>query len=483
MYVSTMTLLVADWWCRFRANRSVLVSKQTEGQAAKLINDKVRVPYLYLPKWLQATVPLDDAPQNIIRYPRNAVGGGGSYIEAVAENAATGALRGSTITIAIVDEAAFQEETDEIIDSALPAASRVWAVSSPFLGTRGGTTFKELLDAPETEPKTELCSGFVLSRAGEWTRLILDVHADPSKDDAWVEKERARYRDPRKFRREVLRDWTSAAGTPFYPEWSDHGGEASHVRPATGLLVDQPIVRGWDFGQRYPACVWLQYDPAARRVWYLRELMLSGIPGATFRDIVLCLSGQLPLDELSLYARQWVRQVEADSGMEAPWFAAGPRPIQYLDWGGHEALQERAEVAEDSEERSSAQILASRGIDLQINYGAVRSGHLIMRDLLCTQPDGMPGAWFDPHCRNLIKGLAGHITYAAPTPANPIQEKIRKDGFYSNLHEAALYPLPSLVPLKGHETVVSKPVIGAKLLTPEEFAREDQPDFGWTPPY
>jgi hypothetical protein len=332
--------------------------------------------------------------------------------------------------------------------------------------------------------ETDLYPGLHFRRYGEWVILGLDHWADPDKDAAWVEAERGRYRDQRKFRREILRDWSSAAGTPFYPEWADHGGHETHVRRATGLLAGAPLVRGWDFGQRYPACVWLQYDPAARRVWYLRELMLANIPGPTFADIVLCLSGQLPFESLSTYARQILRQVEADSGLEAPWFGGpGVAPIPFLDWGGHEALQQRAEVAEDSEERSSAQILEARGVYLETNYGAVRSGHQIMRDLLCVADDGQPGAWFDPACRILIQGVAGNITYAAPTPSNPIQEKIRKDGYFDHLHEAALYPLPSLVPLKGHKAVLARPTLGAKLLSPEEFAKEDRSDFGWTPPY
>jgi hypothetical protein len=483
MYVSTATLLVMDWWCRFRAHRSMVVSKLTEEQATKLINDKVRTTHTGLPKWVQAVLPQDDAPMRVIHYPKNTVGGGASQIEAVAQNAATGAVRGGTITIILIDEAAFQDETDEIIDSAMPAATRVWAVSSPYLGTRGGVTFKELLDVPATEPDEELHRGLVLSRAGEWSRLALDYFADPAKDAEWLAGERKRYRDERKFRRENLRDWTSAAGTPFYPEWGDHGGEAAHVREAPGLLRGQPIVRGWDFGQVHPACVWMQYDPAARRLWFLRELMLTNIPGPSFCDIVLCLSGQLSPDDLSIYARQWVRQIEADTGLEAPWFAqTGATPIQFLDWAGHEALQERAEVAEDSEERSSAQILAARGVYLETNYGAVRSGHQIMRDLLCAQEDGQPGAFFDPACRILIKGISGHITYANPTPSNPVQEKIRKDGYYDHLHEAALYPLPSLVPMSGHKPVLSRPALGAKLVTPEEFARQQDASFGWSPP-
>jgi hypothetical protein len=493
MYVSTIILAVLDWWCRFRPNRSMVVSKITEQQAVKLINDKIRDGVeANLPKWVRAVLPQDDAPAGIIRYPKNTAGGGGSTIEAVAENAAKGAVRGGTISIMMLDEAAFQDETGDIIAAAMPAAVRVWVPSSPYLGTAGGTTFYDLVHPEERDtnggrarvlPTSHPCPGLEVVEDGEWTVARLDYFADPERDAEWLEKERLRSRDKRAFRREYLRDWSSAAGTPFYPEWSDHGGHETHVRAATGLLKNQPIIRGWDFGQRYPACVWMQYDPTARRVWFLRELMIQYIPGATFRDIVLCLSGQIALDDLSAYARQWVRNVEMASGLEAPWFNGGATPTQYIDWGGHEALQERAEVAEDSEERSSAQILASRGIELETNYGAVRSGHLIMRDLLCLQADGQPGAYFDPACRNLIKGVAGEITYAAPTPANPIQEKIRKDGFYSNLHEAALYPLPSLVPLKGHEAVVSRPALGAKLVSPEEFARQQAESFGWTPPY
>ncbi len=458
MYVSTVTLLLMDWWCRFRPSRRFLVSKSKEEEATELINDKVRSVHGRLPAWIQRAVPQDPRPAVKINYPANQFGGGESYILGVAMNADEGAMRGGTATEVLVDEAAFQENTDELIASARAMAKRIWVCSSPYLGTAGGTTMRGILDynAEHGHPEPTV---FTLSKGiagmglrisqneAGWTILTVDYDADPSHNEAWL-LEAQKGISARKFRREIMRDWSSAAGQPFYPEWADTGGRLTHVKAAPGLMAGQPVYRGWDFGVRNPACVWLQYDPTRRRVWYLRELNLQGIGTHAFADLVAYFSGQLGEDQLTPYVKQWVRNLQTDPRYAEPFFRPRPgQPIEFSDFSGHEATQPRAEVADETAEKTSADILASKGIYLNIQYGAVRSGHELMRTLLKPQPDGWPGGLFDPHCRLLIEGMNGGLTYKRPTLDNPFSEEIKKDGKFSHIHEAALYPLPSIVSL------------------------------------
>jgi hypothetical protein len=493
MMVSTVIILLMDWWCRFRRGRRFIVSKVKEEDAAELINDKARYIELGLPQWVRDAVPQESTPRNIINYPRNAQGGGSSVILAVAQNAHEGTLRGGTATAVLIDEAAFVDMTSELIAAARPMGGRIWMVSSPYLGTRGGVTFRNIItqdlhpgDAMDGRDHegVQIMPGMRLRRTSKgWSVISLDHYADPRKDDVWAEKEAKGYDDHRQYLREIKRDWGSAAGTPFYPQWAYHGGRATHVRSAPGLLAGMPIVRGWDFGQRNPACVWMQYDPERRRLWYLRELSLQGLSTHTFRDLVLFYSGQLAEDQMTGTVRQWVQSLTSlpnDARFRDPFFRGTPRaPIRFLDWSGHEALQERAEVAEDSDERTSARILDARGIDLQIQYGAVTSGHQIVRELMAERPDGWPGLLCDPYCALLVDGFDGQLTYKKGTPGNPAPEEIQKDQIYSHVHEAALYPVPSLVGLEQEKALRLGNVLTAEPLPLEELRAEDL-SLGWS---
>jgi hypothetical protein len=461
MYVSTVIIALMDWWCRFRPHRRFLVSKVKEEDAIELINDKARGIEDGLPMWVRRALPQDPRPAAKINYPKNVIGGGGSYILGVAQNVAESSARGGTATAILVDEAAFQDSTDEIIDGARPMASRIWVVSSPYLGTPGGVTMKKILDygldgQGERGEEVELIHGLkvrVTPQPHGWTIASLDWDADPSHDEAWLEAARGGYTDPRKFRREILRDWASAAGLPFYPEWSDTGGDDAHIKRAPGIMPGVPVVRGWDFGVRNPACIWLQYDRPRRRVWYLRELSLQGIGTYAFADLVLYFSGQLGEDQLTPYVRQWVRNLSTDPRYREPFFKPLPNnPIDFLDWAGHEATQERAEVADENADKSSADILAAKGIELSIQYGAVRSGHEIMRELMRVRADGWSGCLVDPHCKLFAQGLGGGITFKKGTAENPYSEEVRKDGVFSHIHEAGLYPLSALIELPDGET-------------------------------
>lgn len=289
-----------------------------------------------------------------------------------------------------------------------------------------------------------------------WCAVGLDYYADPRKGPEWLREQR-KGMDHRLFLREIMRDWGSAAGNPFYPEYQLHGGDKTHVRRCPGLLQGQPVLRGWDFGERHPACVWAQYDPTGRRIWVLRELMLPEQDAyfniRTFRDLVLFLSGELPFIECGQAVRDLITRLENDDHygkLPMPWFRnEGAVPIQWLDFSGTEANQPAGAVAQDSLEQTKADVLAGRGVYLTQQYGAVRSGADLMRDLLALGADGWSNCLIDPACPIVRDALKTHVTYETGTPQRPEREIPRKDGFYEHLHEALLYTLPSVVPVAG----------------------------------
>lgn len=91
--------------------------------------------------------------------------------------------------------------------------------------------------------------------------LVVRVHysADPDRDDAWVEEFSKGYRggvEGRDWRRELEIDFGAYEGEPVYPQF-DGFGSIKQVAYNPHL----PLWRGWDFGYRNPAVVFLQLWP------------------------------------------------------------------------------------------------------------------------------------------------------------------------------------------------------------------------------
>lgn len=134
MMISTATLQFAHWDCLFHRGRRWLLSKRTEDEAAEMLTDKVRYPYSNAPGWLREALPVLDRPYTRVIYPATS-----SYILAVAENVAGSEARGGTASGVIVDEAAFQSSTEEIVAAVAPMASKLVLVTTANLGNPGAT--------------------------------------------------------------------------------------------------------------------------------------------------------------------------------------------------------------------------------------------------------------------------------------------------------------------------------------------------------
>lgn len=215
----------------------------------------------------------------------------------------------------------------------------------------------------------ELTYGVNLEKRGEWSVVHIDYWADPRKREAdWAVRMRARLGEQR-FRREILRDWTVAAGEPYFLEVAND--PMGYVFEPT-FLMDAPIYVGLDFGRRHPAACWLQHDQKADRIFVLREWMPAQIDAHSFRDVVLWLSGAIPYEQLQPYAKAWADRLNRDPSFpKVPFFPMRSQANELRYWAGHEANMERAEVAAESEERSTAEIWKAAGIPLGVYAVAV----------------------------------------------------------------------------------------------------------------
>lgn len=286
--------------------------------------------------------------------------------------------------------------------------------------------------------------------------VTLMSSADPEKDtEEWLNQRRAEQPDDVAFRREFLLDWTSAEGNPFFPEFAEKASD--YVQPH---VVDplKPVIRGWDFGRRKPACVWMQEQEG--QVVVLYSLIGDDIDIHSFRDLVMFLSAE-PM-RVDLETTDVNLELEVLKGRPAalrhlreimdrrPWWPEGdPDKIQYNvpilppgltfeDYSSYEAYQKQAFDTEAGE-KSSAEVLSSRGIHIRWLQKPESYGDNIIRRLMLKMPDGRYGLSISPMAPDLIVGLGGALTYAPSTTANPRPDKVRDDNYYINVYDAFRY--------------------------------------------
>jgi hypothetical protein len=140
MIVSTTLMLLADWIARFHQNRNILVSKQKEGEAETLIREKLRSVHSRLPQWLQEASPASKTPANMVTYDQTQ-----STLRGVAQNFAIGEARGTTASVVLIDEAAFQDLAASMIDAVAAMSARLWVVTTPRVVGAGAVAVRRLL--------------------------------------------------------------------------------------------------------------------------------------------------------------------------------------------------------------------------------------------------------------------------------------------------------------------------------------------------
>lgn len=143
MIITTTTMLALRWWAAKEEGRKFLISKRIAKEAEKLLKQKVRDVQMRMPEWMREdeTWWISPKPLSTIRFANS------SEMEAVAQNVAAGAGRGSTATKIFVDEAAFQAMFGEIWAATEPMAGGLIGVSTPNNdGSQGAIAWNELLD-------------------------------------------------------------------------------------------------------------------------------------------------------------------------------------------------------------------------------------------------------------------------------------------------------------------------------------------------
>lgn len=318
-------------------------------------------------------------------------------------------------------------------------------------------------------------------RAGKKGNLVIEIdyRCNPAKDAAWAAKKKASYPSDMHWRREMERDWLTTAGAAYYPDFMER--PQLYIWPCKQLL-DAPIVRGWDPGDRGASCVLSQYDPIMDRLFIIREVLLRGCETHDLRDLVLYLCGQLPFEELARRDRvPALRYVEAlnadpDPRLHTPWFEPHPIP-HFVDFGGHEMNDWSVRPEKASEKWTHGRILAEGGVHVSWTYRGPAARSSIFRRLMKIRPDGHPGLIVDPVCRVLIRGFAGALCFKKGTVNDPEPEAPQKDGTHDHVHDAAGYGATNVVPEAEPEHIRD-----GRVIVPDQSSPERSADYR-TPPW
>ncbi|MBI5683586.1 MAG: hypothetical protein HZC54_00765 [Verrucomicrobia bacterium] len=175
-------------------------------------------------------------------------------------------MRSETWTHGYLDEAEFYPTASELIHSLLPSCANLAVVSSPngdtFVNRLGYSTDIENPIAPLDKPKkTRLMKGMEVWDRYGFHHIEVHYSADPDKNPetkagkAWYARERQRYPDSKKWRREMELDSTVAAGLPVYADTE------LIVRAPQAYRPTLPLFCGRDFGFANPYAVFFQVEP------------------------------------------------------------------------------------------------------------------------------------------------------------------------------------------------------------------------------
>ena len=275
--------------------------------------------------------------------------------------------------------------------------------------------------------------------------VSVSIHfsSDPDKNTMeWAQARRRAMPDEPAYLQEYEISWTSGGGNPVFSEFSNN--PRRYVTADVKLRPELPVIRGWDFGPRNPACVWMQVHDG--QVVVLREFCPIDIDIHSLSQVVRFLSGSE--QELTLpRANQWVEMLK----MRQAWYPEGdpdrrPYPIpwwpeigvRFEDYSGPEAYR-TTEFESTKGERSSADVLANDGIEISWNATPVTYGENIIRRLLLDMEDDRPGLLIHPSCTTLIEAMAGALTWKKPTKTEPRPTTIARTPGYIDVYDAFRY--------------------------------------------
>ncbi len=189
--ISTLCAAYALWLCVFQKTINVLVIATKQDTAKGLIR-KIRIMVENLPAWLMM-------PEVTALSTKNVEFSNGSKITAIPTSPDAG--RGESVTLLIIDEAAYIEDFDDLwagLQPTLTHGGKAIVLSSP---AGAGGLFHQLWTKAD-------------SKENDFFPIKLMWWVHPDHDQAWFEKECRRLNnDPKKIAYELMCDFSSSGET------------------------------------------------------------------------------------------------------------------------------------------------------------------------------------------------------------------------------------------------------------------------------
>ena len=220
----------------------------------------------------------------------------------------------------------------------------------------------------------------------------LHYTADPEKTVDWATITKKGYISDI-WNQEMELDFTKASGKRVYPEFKSEL-HISSLKPTP----HKDIWRGWDFGYHHPAVVWGQVD-SSDRLNIFCELLGEETVINKFADDVLRISDKM-------------------------------FPGYSFKDAGDPAVKQKT----DKNERTTADILRQKGINIQSRFTQIKDGVNLIRNLLLPKPDGFIKFKVDEKCTLIVDGFLGGYTRKDNGEDEP-----EKDGYYEHLFDALRY--------------------------------------------
>ena len=370
-------------------------TSSTDEVLAKYMIERATKVYYALPEWLKRRNPLVTDNVLFMRFEK------GGMLQAFP--AKKSGAQGFGFTEYLFDEMAWQEQ-----------ARSAWHGLLPTLGAKG-----RMLAVSTPNGKLNFFAKVWHNEKGNFDdihRIKLHWTQNPEHDETWYKAATAGMED-QEIQAKFELSFSHYAGDRVWPKFE----RRTHIVEDTKVILNRPMLLGWDFGFHFPAVNIWQYNSLDQYVGH-REVNAFDIDFIEFIEIVK----------------------ETSHALYNPRHNA---EIHFVDPAGFHRYSSRSASGACSD---VDEIRRQFGRNTQIRPGAMQSGSRgnegprlkAMRRVMKLRKDGRPGLVVNERMETFIEGALGGYCYPEKGGEEPLKNE------FGHSHEAAQYMV------SGHQKLI-----------------------------